>query len=96
MLSDFIYLGLKPDATDKQIRKTYLELVKRYPPETQAETFSEITACYERIKNRRLRVKSQLFDGMKCSDALTVLTSMLRTQHVDPKPAGLADLLKSL
>jgi curved DNA-binding protein CbpA len=96
MLSDFFFLGLKPDATDQQIRKTYLELVKRYPPETEPETFSLITAAYERIKNQRVRVKSQLFDGMKNSDALTSLKSMLQTQNTTPKSAGLADLLDSL
>jgi len=96
MLSDFFYLGLDPDATDQQIRKTYLGLVKRYPPETEPEIFSRITAAYERIKNQRARVHSQLFDGMKNSDAMTALNSMLQPQNASPKSAGLADLLNSL
>ena len=43
----FKTLGVRPDASEAQIRARYLELVKRYPPESEPDKFREVRAAFE-------------------------------------------------
>ena len=40
-------LGVKNDATKEEVRKAYLELVHRHPPDQEPEQFRRIHAAYE-------------------------------------------------
>ncbi|MCO6456642.1 MAG: DnaJ domain-containing protein [Pirellulaceae bacterium] len=40
-------LSLPPQATDQEVRERYLQLVREFPPERDAERFHEIRAAYE-------------------------------------------------
>jgi len=64
-LQDFELLGLKPDATWKEIRAAYRNMCKKYHPdrlnaqqlpphlvELAVERFKEITDAYHRLKDR--------------------------------------------
>lgn len=44
-------LGLAPGCSPEELRKRYLELVRKYPPETYPERFSKIHEAYDKLKD---------------------------------------------
>ena len=55
-------LGLTSDASDEQIRKSYLQLARRYHPdhnhsEEATELFKEITEAYQILHNPKTRAE---------------------------------------
>ena len=61
MLLPYLILGITGDATDADIRRRYLELVKKYPPEAAPVRFQQITEAYEAVRTRRKRIEATLF-----------------------------------
>ena len=61
-MSPYEILGVSPRANDTDVRKAYLDLVRRYPPESHAEKFQEIHAAYEMIKDEKGRLNYYLFN----------------------------------
>ncbi|CEP68868.1 DnaJ domain [Moorella glycerini] len=53
-------LGLEPGASAAAIKRAYLQLVRRHPPEQQPEEFKRIRAAYEQLKDARARAKTDL------------------------------------
>ena len=47
----FGVLGVPENATEQEIRKRYLELVKKYPPESAPEKFRQIHAAFQAAKD---------------------------------------------
>lgn len=84
-------LGLPKDASDEDIRRRYLELVKQFSPEHAPERFNAIRQAYEVLKDAVTRVRYRLFEaGM--DDHLEDLVSQLKV----PSPRrrlGLAELI---
>lgn len=96
MLKSYLVLDLSLDATDQEIRKKYLQLVKAYSPEKTPEAFKEITAAYESIKDKRARAATELcfaLKNMEASEALTTLASSIKMKRRNP---GLQELLKAI
>jgi curved DNA-binding protein CbpA len=56
-------LELPDDADDEVIRRRYLELVKRYPPEHHPEKFAAVRAAYESLRDLTTRVRHRLFEA---------------------------------
>ena len=56
----FAALDLPEDADDDAIQKRYLALVRRHSPERDPERFAELRAAYERIRDRRDRLRLRL------------------------------------
>ena len=54
-------LGLSPDCSEADLRKRYLELVRRYPPELHPDKFSKIHEAYEHLKNPLEAIPDMLF-----------------------------------
>ena len=54
-------LGLPVTATQAEIKRTYFALIRQYPPETEAEKFKLIRAAYEKLKDTRRRVETDIF-----------------------------------
>ena len=68
-------LGLQDGATEDEIRGRYLELVKQFPPDRDADRFREIHAAYEAAKDplvlaRRLLDPSHLAEAPEWSDVI--------------------------
>lgn len=61
MIDPFAILGLSPDADDEAIRRAYMEQVRRFPAERDAQRFQRIRGAYERIKTQRDRLNYRLF-----------------------------------
>ncbi len=55
-------LGVSPQADDDTIRKAYLELVRRFSPDTDPKAFQRISKAYELVKNEKLRIEHYLFN----------------------------------
>lgn len=62
MKTPFEILETSEDSDDKSIKKAYLQMVKRYPPEHFPADFQRIRASYERIKTQKDRLRFALFD----------------------------------
>ena len=53
-------LGIRPGATDDDIRAAYLEQVKRNPPESAPERFERIRDAYQMLRDPRARARQVL------------------------------------
>jgi curved DNA-binding protein CbpA len=95
MLVNYLILGLTPGAGDDHIRKRYLELIKRHPPERDAIRFQEITAAYEQIKDESSRIRAQLFEPMEVNDAEKAIWGLLRASAPKRQRIGLAALMSA-
>ena len=62
MKTPFEILDIPEDSDDTTIKKAYLRMVKRYPPERFPGDFQRIRTAYERIKTRKDRLRFSLFD----------------------------------
>ncbi len=60
-MNPYEILKLDPSADDADVRKSYLNLVRQFPPEQYPQHFSEINRAYEMIKDEARRIKHALF-----------------------------------
>jgi len=95
MLRSLIILDLPLDASDQEIRKKYLELVKKFTPEKYPEQFQKVTDAYESVKDRRSRVKSRLFAALHDVDFETTLKELAGSVKFQKREAGLKELLNA-
>ncbi|MBF0258622.1 MAG: J domain-containing protein [Desulfamplus sp.] len=95
MLKSFLVLDLPMDASDQEIRKKYLELVKTFTPEKFPVQFQKVTAAYESVKNQRSRVKSRLFAALKDADFENTLKELAGSVKFNKKKCGLKELLNA-
>jgi curved DNA-binding protein CbpA len=73
-------LGLPPDSDDEAIRRRYLELVRRFPPEHHPDRFKEIRAAYESLRDLTTRVTYRLFQAGE-SDTIEAIIEELGCQN---------------
>lgn len=95
MLKSFLVLDLPMDASDQDIRKKYLELVKKFTPEKYPSQFQKITTAYESVKDQRSRVKSRLFSAFRDLEFETTLKELAAHVKFDKKKSGLKELLNA-
>ncbi len=93
MLICFLTLGLDTDASDDEIRKRYLELIRRHTPEKDPARFQVIADAYEKIKDRRTRIVHQVLGGMAISDPDPYLLALFRAARPEKRSPGLRELL---
>lgn len=62
MKTPFEILNIPEDADDRQVKKAYLEAVRRYPPEQKPQQFKRIRQAYEQIATMKDRLSYMLFD----------------------------------
>ena len=56
----FSVLGVAEDASDAEIRRRYLALVREHPPDRAPEQFQEYRAAYEALSDGRKRLEATL------------------------------------
>ncbi len=95
MLKSFLVLDLQMDASDQEIRKKYLELVKKFTPEKYPVDFQKITTAYEAVKNQRNRVKSRLFAAFRDLEFETTLNELADSVKFEKRKTGLKELLNA-
>jgi curved DNA-binding protein CbpA len=62
MADPYETLGLTAPSTDAEIRRRYLELVRQFPPERDAERFATIRRAYDELRDPVSRLSAQLFE----------------------------------
>ena len=65
MSDPYEILGLAPDSDDEAIRRRYLELVRKYPPEHYPERFADVRKAYESLRDLNTRLRYRLFEAGK-------------------------------
>jgi len=70
----FTVLDIPEDGEDETIRRRYLALVRRHPPEREPDRFGEIRTAFEAIRSRRDRLRIRLL-----TDHDTALQRLKRT-----------------
>jgi curved DNA-binding protein CbpA len=63
MTDPYQILELPPDSDDEAIRRRYLELVRRFPPERHPEKFAAIRSAYESLRDLDTRLHYRLFEA---------------------------------
>ena len=74
-MNPYAILGISEDAEDQAVRKAYLTLVKRYPPERDEKRFQLINKAFEKIKTEQNRSRYNLFNQE--IEGETPITSLL-------------------
>ncbi len=92
MLTYYLVLGLSLDASDEDIRNSYLQLVKKHTPEKDPAKFRQITEAYESVKDERQRVKGKIFGGLAARDHEDTIFSLARAKEIKRRRAGLQEL----
>lgn len=57
----YAVLGMSRTVSQVEIKRAYFALIRKYPPETEAETFKIIRAAYEKIRNAQKRQETDIF-----------------------------------
>lgn len=97
-MDPFLVLDLNHSATDETIRVRYLELVRRFPPETQPERFQVISAAYEAIRTEELRL-DYLFPVRSKAPTSTprqIFEGLCESQYPPRPPENFLEFLRSL
>lgn len=92
MLTYYLILGLPLDATDRDVRKRYLDLVRKYPPERDPLRFQKITEAYEALKDERKRLESKMFGAFSATDSESALLELLDARESRRIRVGLKEL----
>ncbi|QTA86016.1 DnaJ domain-containing protein [Desulfonema magnum] len=95
MLTHYLTLGLSLDASDEDIRNSYLQLVKKYTPEKEPERFRQVTEAYEAIKDERNRIMGKIFGGLAARDYADALVSLGKAKEIRRRRVGLKELFQA-
>jgi len=84
MKTPFELLEIAEDSDDAAVKKSYLMMVKRFPPERFPAEFQRIREAYETIRTEKDRLKFSLFDTT-CPQAQDVLMD-IKSSNVNKRP----------
>ncbi len=94
MLTYYLCLGLSLDASNEEIRNSYIQLVKKHTPEKDPARFQQITEAYEAIKDERSRIKAKIFAALNAKDYEDALFSLAKAKILKRRRAGLQELIQ--
>ena len=72
MADPYQVLEVDPKSGDEEIRRRYLELVRRHPPDRDPKRFAEIRGAYEKLRDPIARLESRLF-ALETDDSLDAI-----------------------
>ena len=79
MVDPHSVLNVSPDVDEAALRRRYLELVRRNPPEKCPRQFAEIREAYEQLRDPVRRLERQLFQ-VRGSESLDDVIADLRSR----------------
>lgn len=85
MIDPWTTLELSPDADEKTIRRRYLELVRQYPPDRDAQRFQEIRSAYDALRAPAERLRRQIFSleaDRSIEDVLKEVQSRVKKKRI--------------
>lgn len=71
-------LGLSGEADEASVRQRYLELVRQFPPERDAERFAQIREAYDALRDPVRRMRARLFESRKHDSLDAIRTAVLK------------------
>jgi curved DNA-binding protein CbpA len=95
MLLNYLILGVTSEASDAEIRNSYLTLVKKHTPEKDPVMFRRITDAYEAVNNKRRRIIGKIFGGFSAKNYEEVLMALATARQVKKRRAGLRELFEA-
>lgn len=72
MADAYEVLGLKAGASEADVRRRYLELVREYPPDREPERFAAVRAAYDQLRDPVERLRARLF-SLESDDSLDAI-----------------------
>jgi curved DNA-binding protein CbpA len=87
MKDPYHVLGVTRNAADEEIHRAYLAKVQEFPPDREPGRFQEVRRAYEAVKERRLRLKHDLFNSEppERSDLLEIALTSVSPRRPDEK-----------
>jgi len=85
MADPYSILDVSPDVDEATLRRRYLELVRRNPPEKRPRRFAEIREAYEQLRDPVRRLERQLFQvrgGESVDDVIADLRSRVQATRI--------------
>jgi curved DNA-binding protein CbpA len=61
-MNPYLILRVSPGASDAEIRRAYLDAIRKFPPEHEPERFQTISQAYDQIRDEKSRLNHLLFD----------------------------------
>ncbi|MCF8024741.1 MAG: J domain-containing protein [Desulfobacteraceae bacterium] len=95
MLTHYLILDLPPGSDDETIRQRYLEMVKKYPPESDPVMFRRITEAYNALCDERSRIRSELFGCLDMPDWENELFKLAQAAKTKRRRTGLKEMLEA-
>ncbi len=89
-------LNISPDADDREVRKAFLELVRKYPPDLAPDRFKLINEAYTLIKDKKARLDYYLFNTETYEKAPADLLINYLRETGRKKPPAFSDMKKIL
>jgi DnaJ-class molecular chaperone len=77
MAEAYEILDLPQSASDAEVRRRYLELVRQFPPDRAPERFTEIHRAYEQLRDPVPRIEARLFD-LRTSETMADILADVR------------------
>ncbi|MBW3598637.1 MAG: DnaJ domain-containing protein [Planctomycetes bacterium] len=71
-------LGMSPDASEAEIRRRYLELVRAHSPDRDPERFNEVHEAYSSLRDPVARMEKLLFQPDRADTLASVLADVRR------------------
>ncbi len=93
MIGPFIVLGIRADATEREIRDRYLALVRKYPPALDPNRFQLVQRAYEAVRTPQARVETELFAAVRCGSFDQGIQDLERAATCRWKAPGLREIL---
>ncbi|MDR1485865.1 MAG: J domain-containing protein [Planctomycetaceae bacterium] len=69
-------LGINPGCSETEIRRRYLELLRKFPPETNQEQFAKIHEAYENLKNP-VAMMEEIIKSSQTNDSIEQIIEVL-------------------
>jgi DnaJ-class molecular chaperone len=88
-------LELPEAADDSQIKIAYLNKVKQFPPEHHPQTFQQVQAAYQLIKDKTARIKYRLLKVPEFDVSQIVQQQLTAKNTGRPSAAQLLNLLEN-
>lgn len=95
MSDPYEILGLPRHADEAEVRRRYLELVRRSPPDRDPERFAALRDAYEAARDPLRRIEDRIFEP-PTGDSLESIAAEVRARLRDRLDGVPVDILLSL